>query len=139
MNTIRSFASVLWVSGALFAGGAIQNVMASEHELTCQKHIDQKIAWDDNAHTKWEAANLEKLCQGTQNPHEPGECFNQVMHGHVKWGSDDKWVWQNAIRLCSGTNSAADTISCFEKRVEQGVKWEEAILQCQMSGKIKTP
>lgn len=139
MKSIKSFTKTALITGILLAGGAVQNVMANEHETACQQHIDQKIAWDDNAHTKWEPKNLEKLCQGTQHPHEPGECFNQVMHGHVKWGKDDKWEWQNAIRLCSGTNSASDTISCFEKRVEQGVKWEEAILQCQISGKVGTP
>ena len=107
-------------------------VMANEHEPECSKHIQDKIAWDSNGHTQWEQANINKLCQGTTKPKEPGECFNKVMNGHVKWGDGDKWKWENAIRLCAGTSNSEQTITCFQNRVHADTSWEEAILQCQL-------
>lgn len=29
--------------------------------------------------------NINDLCQGSTKPTQPGECFNKVMNGHVKW------------------------------------------------------
>jgi hypothetical protein len=109
-------------------------VMANEHESDCSKHIQDKIAWDSNGHTQWEQININKLCQGTTKPKEPGECFNKVMNGHVKWGDGDKWKWENAIRLCAGTSDSEQTITCFQNRVHADTAWEEAILQCQLKG-----
>jgi hypothetical protein len=107
-------------------------VMANEHESDCSKHIQDKIAWDSNGHTQWEQANIHKLCQGTVNPKEPGECFNKVMNGHVNWGNGDKWKWENAIKLCAGTSDSEQTITCFQNRIHADTSWEEAILQCQL-------
>ena len=107
-------------------------VMANEHESDCAKHIQDKIAWDSNGHTQWEQTNINKLCQGTTKPKEPGECFNKVMNGHVKWGDGDKWKWENAISLCAGTSDSEQTITCFQNRVHANTSWEEAILQCQL-------
>ena len=107
-------------------------VIANEHELNCAKHIQDKITWDSNGHTQWEQTNINKLCQGTTKPKEPGECFNKVMTGHVKWGDSDKWQWENAIRLCAGTSDSDQTITCFQNRVHANTSWEEAILQCQL-------
>ena len=109
-------------------------VMANEHESECANHIQDKISWDGNGHNQWEQVNLNKLCQGTTKPKEPGECFNKVMNGHVKWGEGDKWKWENAIRLCAGTSDSEQTISCFQKRIHADTSWEEAILQCQLKG-----
>ena len=109
-------------------------VMANEHESDCAKHIQDKIAWDSNGHTQWEQANINKLCQGTNKPKEPGECFNKVMTGHVKWGGGDKWKWENAIKLCAGTSDSEQTITCFQNRVQANTSWDEAILQCQLNG-----
>ncbi|MFI3180452.1 MAG: hypothetical protein QX193_03190 [Methylococcales bacterium] len=111
----------------------ISPAMANTHEESeCAKHIQDKIAWDSNGHTKWEQKNINDLCQGSTKPTQPGECFNKVMNGHVKWGDGDKWEWQNAIHLCSGTSDSEKTISCFQSRIHAGTAWEEAILQCQL-------
>ena len=109
-------------------------VMANEHEADCAKHIQNKVAWDSSGHTKWETNNITKLCNGTTVAKEPGECFDKVMNGHVKWGEGDKWEWENALRLCSGTNDSDQTISCFQKQIHAGTTWNEAILQCQVKG-----
>jgi hypothetical protein len=107
-------------------------VIANENELDCAKHIKDKIAWDSNGHTQWEQTNINRLCQGTTKPKEPGECFYKVMNGHVKWGDGDKWKWENAISLCAGTSDSEQRITCFQNRVQADTSWEQAILQCQL-------
>ncbi|WP_411726844.1 hypothetical protein [Methyloglobulus sp.] len=133
---VRILSAVSILFGLFFT----QSAMASEHETACKDHIQNKIAWDSNSpyerSSKWEQANLERLCKGTKNPKEPGECFHKVMTGHVKWGASDKWEWKNAIGLCAGTDNSDERISCFKGRIETGEKWDAAILQCQSSGKI---
>ena len=127
-NTLKSIIFLGFLAAAYTS-----RVMANEHELNCAKHIQDKIAWDTNGHTKWEQTNINKLCQGTAKSKEPGECFNKVMNGHVKWGDGDKWKWENAIRLCAGTSDSEQTITCFQNRVHTVTSWEEAILQCQLN------
>jgi hypothetical protein len=129
-NTIKTLSALALILSANFS----QNVTATEIEKICKEHIQNKIAWDpsDGAGAyKWEDANLENLCKGTKTAEEPGECFHNVMTGHVKWGLSDKWDWKNAITLCSGTNDANKTTACFEGRIKADVKWEEAIFQCK--------
>jgi hypothetical protein len=108
--------------------------------LACKDHIQGKIPWEVNSpydsSSKWEDAKLETLCKGTKNPKEPGECFQKVMTGHVKWGDSDKWEAKNAIDLCAGADNSEERISCFKGRISAGEKWDAAILQCQSSGKI---
>jgi hypothetical protein len=133
-NTLKSITLL-----AFLAGVYTSPVMANEHESDCEKHIQGKIAWDSNGHTQWEQPNINKLCQGTTKPKEPGECFNKVMNGHVKWGDGDKWKWENAIRLCAGTSDSEQTITCFQSRVHADTSWEEAILQCQLKGSSHKP
>ena len=128
-NVLRSLTIV-----GFLATSYISPVMANEHESECAKHIQNKIAWDSNGHAQWEQTNINKLCQGTVKPKEPGECFNRVMSGHIKWGSGDQWKWENAINLCAGTSDSEHTITCFQNRVNANTSWEEAILQCQLKG-----
>ena len=118
----------------------ISPAMANTHEESeCAQHIQGKITWDNEGHNKWEQNNISKLCKGTTTPKEPGECFNKVMNGHIKWGEGDKWEWENAIRLCSGTNDSEQSIECFQKQIHASTPWNEAILQCQIKGsKFKT-
>ncbi len=135
-NSIR----LLSVVPLLFALAYPLSVGASEHEAACKDYIQNKIAWDYNSPyesaQKWESANLESLCKGTNNPKEPGECFQKVMTGHLKWGASDKWEWKNAVALCAGTDNSEERITCFKGRIEAGAKWDAAILECQSSGKI---
>ena len=104
---------------------------ANQKDSACTQHIQDKVAWDNKGHTQWEQGNLTKLCQGTTNPKEPGECFNKLMNGHIKWGDGDVWQWENAISLCAGTNDSDKTIKCFQKQIHEGTAWDKAILQCQ--------
>ena len=133
---VRIIPAIPFVLGLCFN----QPVFASEHETACKEHIQDKIAWDSNSPyesaQKWDPANLESLCKGTKNPKEPGECFQKVMTGHVKWGASDKWEWKNAISLCAGTDNSDERIACFKGRISAGENWGAAILQCQSSGKI---
>jgi hypothetical protein len=135
-SAIKLLPALFLILGAYYS----PHVMGTEHESACKDHVQNKIAWDYsspyNSASKWEDANLERLCKGTKNAKEPGECFQKVMTGHVKWGSSDKWEWKNAIALCAGSSKADDTIDCFKGRINSGAKWDEAILQCQSSGKI---
>ncbi len=106
-------------------------VTANQRESGCGQHIQDKVAWDNKGHTQWEQVNIIKLCQGTTNPKEPGECFNKVMNGHIKWGEGDVWKWENAINLCAGTSDSEKTIDCFQKQIHASTPWEDAIKQCQ--------
>lgn len=119
----------------MFANGW-QVAAADEHEAACEQYVQDKISWDYDGRKYWDPANIKTLCQGTTSPKEPGECFNKVMTGKVNWGSDDKWKWQNAVSLCAGTNNSDERVKCFQDRVSAGTKWNEAILQCQTSGKV---
>ena len=142
MITVKSKLRVKIISVVLFVLGICFYLpaFAIEHETACEDHIQNKIAWDNNSPyesaQKWNAADLATLCKGTKNPKEPGECFHKVMTGHVKWGDSDKWEWKNAVNLCAGTDNSDERITCFKDRLKAGTKWDEAILQCQSSGKI---
>ena len=104
----------------------LQFLARSHHQ-----HLQDKVAWDNKGHTQWEQVNIIKLCQGTTNPKEPGECFDKVMNGHIKWGEGDVWKWENAISLCAGTSDAEKTIDCFQKQIHASTAWDKAIQQCQ--------
>ncbi len=139
MNTLIATKKITFLSGLaiIFSLYFSQNIMASEHEAACMANIQNKIPWDptsayENAQ-KWEQANLEKLCKGTNNPKEPGKCFHELMTGHVKWGATDKWEWKNAINLCAGTDKSDQRIACFKARIAASEKWDAAIFQCQSS------
>jgi hypothetical protein len=136
----KSIVRILSAISILFGLSLAQNAMASEHVTACKDHIQNKIAWDSNSpyhsSSKWTESSLESLCKGTKNPKEPGECFQKVMTGHVKWGDSDKWDWKNAVTLCAGTDNSDERISCFKGRIAAGEKWDAAVLQCQSSGKI---
>ena len=106
-------------------------VTANQRESGCAQHIQDKVAWDNKGHTQWDQVNIIKLCQGTTNPKEPGECFDKVMNGHIKWGEGDVWKWENAISLCAGTSDAEKTIDCFQKQIHASTAWDKAIQQCQ--------
>lgn len=135
MTTKRIFKTIS-IFSFLFGISLSMNVAADEHEAACSKHIQDKISWDYDGRNHWDQTNIDTLCKGTSSPKEPGECFNKVMTGKVKWGNDDKWKWKNAVSLCSGTNNADERVGCFEKRMADGVEWNAAILQCQSSGKV---
>ena len=131
-SLVRTLAAVSFVV-SLYAS---PNAIASEHETECMNHVQNKISWNYDGRKQWETTNVEKLCKGTTNPKEPGECFNKVMQGQVKWGSDDKWEWKNAVSLCSGADNSDERISCFKARIDAGDNWNTAILDCQISGKV---
>ena len=136
VTTTKTLVTLL--SAVSFVTGlcASQMVMAEDHHKACTEHVQNKIAWDYDGRNTWEPANIERLCKGTTAPKAPGECFNKVMQGQVKWGSDAKWEWQNAVSLCAGANNADERITCFQKRVKEGEPWNNAILQCQTSGSL---
>lgn len=133
LNVIKSLTVLGFIVSINFSG----NVLANEHEAACKAHIQGQIAWDTdsnyNSAAKWEDINLERLCTGTKNPKEPGECFHHVMTGHVKWGASDKWEWKNAIDLCAGTDSADKTITCFKDKIAAGKEYDDAINSCKSS------
>lgn len=119
----------------IFTISGSQNAMATEQETLCKTYISGNIAWDNDSPYKsariWDKTNIDNLCKGTKNHKEPGDCFHDVMTGHVKWGSSDKWEWKNAIKLCAGTDNSEERIACFDKRIKAGEKWDAAIFQCQ--------
>lgn len=126
----------LFAAVALFiAANFSQTATASEHESACKLHIQDKIAWNPGSNytsaAKWEEKNLDYLCRGTTTPKAPGECFHQVMTGHVSYGDSDKWDYKNAMELCKGTDNAEETVSCFKGKMADKVKWQDAIAQCQ--------
>ncbi len=127
---------VVSIAGILFSAANWQSAFADEHQAACEQYVQDKISWDYDGRNHWDPANIKTLCQGTTSPKEPGECFSKVMAGKVNWGSDDKWEWQNAVSLCAGTNNSDERVKCFQDRIGAGTKWNEAILQCQTSGKI---
>lgn len=104
-----------------------------ETEKQCFSDVQGKIAWNAEKNMNWDPKNVEQLCKGTEKPSQPGQCFNNIMNGHVNWGQGTDWEWQNAINLCSGSNDAEKTVQCFKNAVGLGKDWQEAILTCQRS------
>jgi hypothetical protein len=95
--------------------------------------VQGKIPWNAEKNMNWDPKNVEQLCKGTEKASQPGQCFNNIMNGHVNWGQGTDWEWQNAINLCSGSNDAEKTVQCFKNAVGLGKDWQEAILTCQRS------
>lgn len=102
-----------------------------EIDEACNNHIQGRIAWDYQGNATWTTENIERLCAGSSNPTEPGNCFANVMHGDVDWGGGTRWNWRNALNLCAGTSNSQATIHCFQGEVSQGEDWGAAIQLCR--------
>lgn len=135
----NKYTKIISAIAILFCLGFSQTISAKGAVSECKDYVQNKIAWDPNSGyesaQKWEEANLDSLCKGTQKAEEPGKCFHHLMTGHVKWGDSDKWEWKNAISLCAGTNNSDERIACFEGRIKAGEKWDAAVFQCQARSK----
>lgn len=113
-----------------------QVLAATDAEKQCFDYVQDKIKWNYDHDARWKPENVEQLCKGTTQFKQPGECFNEVMHGGplggegINWGGGTKWQWKNAVALCAGTDSADNRINCFKSRIGDNVKWDTAIAQC---------
>lgn len=137
----KSTVKIQVVSALLvLALGLSQAVSATGHEDECKASVQGKISWDpgsvDPKAKEWKAENLDALCKGTKNAAEPGQCFQKVMTGNLRWGESDKWEWKNALSLCAGADNADERIACFKGRIDAGEKWDTAIFQCQAHNSI---
>jgi hypothetical protein len=109
----------------------IPRIRRAEEIVLCAARVQGHIAWDYQGSTRWNDANVERLCRGAETSAGPAVCFQQVMHGGVEWGGGTRWQWENAIDLCEGTTDAARTISCFQSNIAAGVQWSQAIRTCE--------
>ena len=140
MNNITSAKMI--TAALLLASASVMSfdVLAGGHETACMANVQGKIAWDpgsvDPKAKEWKQENLETLCKGVTNSNAPGQCFEKVMAGNVRWGESDKWEWKNAISLCAGADDAEKRITCFKGRIDSGEKWDTAIFQCQANNSI---
>ena len=108
---------------------------ASDFESQCFEEVQGKIPWNEDKNMNWDAENVKQLCKGTSKPAEPGQCFNNILTGHVNWGKSTEWDWKNAIALCAGTNNAQESVSCFKSHISAGTDWPNAVLLCRKSHK----
>jgi hypothetical protein len=92
--------------------------------------VQGNIAWNYSGNTSWGVANVNSLCAGTNNPTQPGQCFETAMFGGVKWGNGTQWKWQNARDLCKGTNNATTQINCYKQRLSLGFGSKQAVASC---------
>lgn len=113
------------------AGQQLRSTAASER--ACYQQVQGRIAWNYEGDTRWQPANVRKLCRGTSSPAEPARCFERVMHGGVEWGGGSRWEWRNAVDLCQGTSDADRTVGCFTAEIARGKRWQGAITQCKAS------
>lgn len=124
---------VLVLVAWLYAGLAVsQPDKERDSGEICAGAVQDKIAWNYDGKTRWNPANVQRLCQGAEDSVEPARCFERVMHGGVDWGGGTRWQWKNALALCRGTRNANATIACFRERVGGGEAWREAINACHV-------
>lgn len=63
-------------------------------EKICQSLVRGKVAWNRSGDTSWNENNINRLCQGTQNPQQTVNCFKQGIATHNDWNE--------AIGECTG-------------------------------------
>lgn len=128
LSVLMALAAFVISAGALLGTSPASALTASE--TACYNNVQGKIAWNYSGTTTWAATNVNNLCAGTNNPTQPGKCFETAMFGGVKWGSGTEWTWQNALALCKGTNNAQSQINCYKQRVFLGMGSKKALESC---------
>lgn len=69
-------------------------IPAMSPEQACASMIRGKVAWHQGGDTSWNEDNINRLCQGTNNPQQTVNCFKQGIASHNDWGK--------AINECAG-------------------------------------
>jgi hypothetical protein len=117
------------VSAGAFLGASPASALTTA-EQQCVNNVQGNIAWNYSGNTAWAAINVNNLCIGTNNPTQPGKCFEKAMFGGTKWGNGTTWTWQNALALCKGTNNANTQINCYKQRLSFGMGSKKAVESC---------
>jgi hypothetical protein len=128
LSVLMALAAAVVSAGALLGASPAKALTASEQ--ACVNNVQGIIAWNYSGNTAWNPSNVNSLCAGTNNPTQPGKCFETAMFGGVKWGSGTQWKWQDARDLCKGTNNATTQINCYKQRLSFGMGSKKAVESC---------
>jgi len=106
---------------------------AEDGNIACRRFVQGNIPWSADGNTTWQAAVLDKLCENTTAPQQPGLCFSRAMHGGLDMGEHGLSKWAFAVELCSGTSDADERIDCFQRERSAGKEGQAAISACKRS------
>ncbi|MDZ7645612.1 MAG: putative metal-binding motif-containing protein [Woeseiaceae bacterium] len=97
----------------------------------CADAVQGKIAWNRKGATRWNPANVERLCKGAESSTAPARCFERVMQGDIDRSDGQSWGWGEVIELCQGTFDATARVDCYEKRFRADGDTAAAIRSCR--------
>ncbi len=131
---ILSVASLL--GGAILGAAGVYAALGLEwdgptvEEDQCASYVQGRIAWNDDGNTRWDASWLNRLCEGTARPVQPGLCFSGIREVPLEQGAAIQEDWKDAVALCAGTENAQARIDCYREGVGRGLHFRDAIEQC---------
>jgi len=130
------FAGVLLGAAAAYFAIAFEWNGVTPEEEQCASYVQGRIAWNDDGNTDWDTSWLNRLCEGTTRPAQPGLCFSGIREIPLDQGAAIQADWKDAVALCTGTNDAQDRISCYRGAVADGMHFRDAIEDCTNSREI---
>jgi hypothetical protein len=142
MRDWRMVAACALVGGMILGAAAVYIALTAEwngvtpEEKNCASYVQGRIAWSDERNTQWEESWLNRLCEGTKRPVQPGLCFNTIRNIPLGRGAVIQQDWKDAVALCTGANDAQDRVSCYREGVGRGLHFRDAIAECANSRRI---